>query len=186
MLDIKGSADYLSRSTGSFSNFSMLFAGNANNFYWPLQWLNKLFNRIERIWFIEWHFFRTFCLNQRRHYNSHRKWNNWNFNIFIDTEPAPFSFKIGWGLTPQSTTSPSSFLHQSSITTTAASTSTENLSSITPTNHGRHSTEIRDPAETCESFFYFLSFFRFCFRMITEYLWFSRFRFFVQIVMGST
>lgn len=28
MLDIKGSADYLSRSTGSFSNFSMLFAGN--------------------------------------------------------------------------------------------------------------------------------------------------------------
>lgn len=31
MLDIKGSADYLSRSTGSFSNFSMLFAGNNNN-----------------------------------------------------------------------------------------------------------------------------------------------------------
>lgn len=30
MLDIKGSADYLSRSTGSFSNFSMLFAGNNN------------------------------------------------------------------------------------------------------------------------------------------------------------
>lgn len=30
MLDIKGSADYLSRSTGSFSNFSMLFAGNDN------------------------------------------------------------------------------------------------------------------------------------------------------------
>jgi len=27
MLDIKSSADYLSRSTGSFSNFSMLFAG---------------------------------------------------------------------------------------------------------------------------------------------------------------
>lgn len=32
MLDIKGSADYLSRSTGSFSNFSMLFAGNNTDF----------------------------------------------------------------------------------------------------------------------------------------------------------
>lgn len=32
MLDIKGSADYLSRSTGSFSNFSMLFAGNNTGF----------------------------------------------------------------------------------------------------------------------------------------------------------
>lgn len=33
MLDIKGSADYLSRSTGSFSNFSMLFAGNNKGSY---------------------------------------------------------------------------------------------------------------------------------------------------------
>lgn len=32
MLDIKGSADYLSRSTGSFSNFSMLFAGKGHTF----------------------------------------------------------------------------------------------------------------------------------------------------------
>lgn len=31
MLDIKTSADYLSRSTGSFSNFSMLFAGEFRN-----------------------------------------------------------------------------------------------------------------------------------------------------------
>lgn len=72
------------------------------------------------------------------------------FFLFVSAEPAPFSFKIGWGLSSQSTTSPSSFLHQSSITTTAASTSTENLSTITPTNHGRHSTEIRDSAEPCK------------------------------------
>lgn len=33
MLDIKSSADYLSRSAGSFSNFSMLFAGKLFFFF---------------------------------------------------------------------------------------------------------------------------------------------------------
>lgn len=69
-------------------------------------------------------------------------------------EPAPFSFKLGWGLTTpsqsSSTSSPTAFLHQSpSTTTTATSTSTENLTALTP-NHARHSTDIRDPTDTCK------------------------------------
>lgn len=75
----------------------------------------------------------------------------------LSTEPAPFSFKLGWGLTTpsqsSSTSSPTTFLHQSPsttiTTTTAASTSTENLSALT-SNHVRHSTDIRDPAESCK------------------------------------
>ncbi|XP_031616545.1 DNA-binding protein D-ETS-3 isoform X1 [Contarinia nasturtii] len=74
-------------------------------------------------------------------------------------EPAPFSFKLGWGLTTpsqsSSTSSPTTFLHQSPsttiTTTTAASTSTENLSALT-SNHVRHSTDIRDPADSYSSY----------------------------------
>lgn len=47
MLDIKGSADYLSRSTGSFSNFSMLFAGNTKDSY---------MNHFSSIYYIPFHF----------------------------------------------------------------------------------------------------------------------------------
>lgn len=84
-------------------------------------------------------------------------------NSEFSTEPAPFSFKLGWGLTTptqsSTTSSPTTFLHQSPsttiTTTTAASTSTENLSALT-TNHVRHSTDIRDPADSCNLRFNFL------------------------------
>lgn len=42
MLDIKSSADYLSRSAGTFSNFSMLFAGKRSLFYTGLMILAKI------------------------------------------------------------------------------------------------------------------------------------------------
>lgn len=82
--------------------------------------------------------------------------------IEFSIEPAPFSFKLGWGLTTpsqsSSTSSPTTFLHQSPsttiTTTTAGSTSTDNLSALS-TNHVRHSTDIRDPAEPCKCDSYF-------------------------------
>lgn len=55
MLDIKGSADYLSRSTGSFSNFSMLFAGNNQTgflskiFYIFTKWSSSNWNKMSLI-----------------------------------------------------------------------------------------------------------------------------------------
>lgn len=88
---------------------------------------------------------------------------NLYFKIKTFPEPAPFSFKINWGLPPQtSTSSPSSILHQTPTFTTATSTSTENLSTITP-NHARHSTDsTRDTAESCKCyFFFFVSFYSF-------------------------
>lgn len=73
--------------------------------------------------------------------------NKTNYELFFSIlfiEPAPFPFKIGWGLTPsaQSTSSPSSFMHQSQTSTTSGSeNATTVLSSPSQRNTTTASTE---------------------------------------------
>lgn len=199
MLDIKPSPDYLSRSSGggsSFSNFSMLFAGNWNYFHILFFWLFFFFFRYIRgslIWYLPIFFkyylfdvhlfsikyfakttkskFRTlgianlcftiefssrfcsifiaFLFQYFLHCDLCIPWFTYLFS-----EPSPFSFKLGWGIsspqTPTTTASNTNLSHHSPASNSGSSDTT----AILQTTNQKLTTDSCEPANSCKDQWY--------------------------------